>query len=87
MLPWQCCRLIRARFQVNAINPESLNDFESALTKIESSKLPVVLTGEPGNSTMCAGLDLAYLFGCDKATSKERTFSVLSRLGVCVERL
>lgn len=73
--------------KVNAINPEMLNDFESALSKMEASTLPIVLTGEPGNSTMCAGLDLAYLFGCDKQTSRERTFSVLSRLGVCIERL
>ena len=73
--------------KVNAINPEMLNDFESALSKIEGSSLPLVLTGEANNSTMCAGLDLAYLFGCDRATSRDRTFSVLSRLGVCVERL
>jgi enoyl-CoA hydratase len=64
-----------------------LSDFESALTKMESGSLPIVLTGEANNSTMCAGLDLAYLFGCDKSVSKERTFAVLSRLGLCVERL
>ncbi len=74
--------------KVNAINPAMLDDFESALTALETKvKLPVVLTGEPGNGTMCAGLDLAYLFGCEKAVSRERTNHVLSRLGVCIERL
>ena len=74
--------------KVNAINPEMLADFEAALTTLErDTRLPVVLTGEPGNATMCAGLDLAYLFGCDKAESRTRTEHVLSRLGVCVERM
>jgi enoyl-CoA hydratase len=75
--------------KVNAINPEMLDDFEAALTTLECDvKMPVVLTGEAGNSTMCAGLDLAYLFGCaDKAESRWRTEHVLSRLGGCVERL
>lgn len=74
--------------KVNAINPEMLSDFEAALTTLErETRLPVVLTGEAGNSTMCAGLDLAYLFGCEKAESRQRTEHVLSRLGACVERL
>ena len=73
--------------KVNAINPAMLDDFEKALSHLERQPLPVVLTGEPGNSVMCAGLDLVALFGVERSRSRALVFDVLSRLGVCVERL
>lgn len=69
---------------VNSQGPQWLTDFEDAAKTLRSGpRRPVVLAGAPGSATFCAGLDLIYLFGdvADRAQSRERTTSVLTRLG------